>query len=296
MPKRELILLDTDIGTDIDDAVALAYLLAQPRCELLGITTATGEAQKRAMLADAICRRAGRTDIPIHSGVERAMLIEKRQPVAQQAEVLPRWEHREDFEPNTAVQFLRETIRSRPGEVTLLTIGPLMNVGVLFALDPEVPAMLKRMVMMAGSFFDLQRPEFNVLVDPHAAAIALAREVPEVRLYGLNVTFKCQMPADECRERFQGGPLDVVIDMAGVWFEKRPSIVFHDPLAAACIFEPDICDYRRGRVSVDLAPGDEQGMTCLEEDEAGTHVVASGVAPERFFAHYFGAVGCFREG
>lgn len=69
------LLLDTDIGTDIDDAVALAYLLRQPRCELLGITTVTGEADKRAALADAVCRAAGRTDIPIHVGTQMPLLV-----------------------------------------------------------------------------------------------------------------------------------------------------------------------------------------------------------------------------
>lgn len=63
-PRRPVI-LDTDIGSDIDDALCLAYLLRQPRCEFVGITTVTGEAQQRAMLADAVCRAAGREDIPI---------------------------------------------------------------------------------------------------------------------------------------------------------------------------------------------------------------------------------------
>ena len=63
------VLLDTDIGSDIDDAVCLAYLLRQPRCELLGVTTVSGrEPRLRASLADGICRAAGRDDVPIHSG------------------------------------------------------------------------------------------------------------------------------------------------------------------------------------------------------------------------------------
>ena len=57
------ILLDTDIGSDIDDSICLAYLLAQPNCELLGITTVTGEAKNRAMMASALCKVAGK-DIP----------------------------------------------------------------------------------------------------------------------------------------------------------------------------------------------------------------------------------------
>ena len=67
------VLLDTDIGSDIDDAICLAYLLAKPECELLGITTVSGEPEKRAMLASAICRTAGR-DIPIFPGAPLPLL------------------------------------------------------------------------------------------------------------------------------------------------------------------------------------------------------------------------------
>src|SRR5437764_4515673 len=119
------ILLDTDIGSDIDDALCLAYLLRQPRCELLGITTVSGEPEPRARLADAICQAEGRGDIPIHSGSPLPLLRPQRQPEAPQAAVLPRWPHRSNFPPCTAVTFLRDTIRARPGEVTLLAVGPM---------------------------------------------------------------------------------------------------------------------------------------------------------------------------
>src|SRR5512141_355591 len=113
------ILLDTDIGTDVDDAVALAYLLSHPDCELLGITTVTGEADKRASLASVVCKAAGK-EIPIYPGADRPMHGEQRQPVAQQAVVLPNWPHETEFPLNQAVDFLANAIRSYPGEVTLL--------------------------------------------------------------------------------------------------------------------------------------------------------------------------------
>ena len=72
------IILDTDIGTDIDDALALAYLLMKPECELMGITTVTGEAKTRAKLASVICKAANRGDIPIYPGNEECILIEHR--------------------------------------------------------------------------------------------------------------------------------------------------------------------------------------------------------------------------
>ena len=68
----EKILLDTDIDGDIDDAICLAYLLKEPQCELLGITTVCGESEKRAAIADAICQAAGK-DIPIIAGLDTAL-------------------------------------------------------------------------------------------------------------------------------------------------------------------------------------------------------------------------------
>src|SRR5918996_3041230 len=129
------VLLDTDIGTDVDDAVCLAYLLAHPDCELLGITTVTGEAEKRASLASVLCKAAER-DIPIYPGADHPMQGEQRQKIAQQADVLPRWTHQTDFPKGQAVEFLVQTIQANPGEVTLLTVGPLTNAGLLFSNYP----------------------------------------------------------------------------------------------------------------------------------------------------------------
>src|SRR5947209_13445170 len=89
------VLLDTDIGSDIDDALCLAYLLRQPWCELIGITTVSGEPERRAMLADAVCRAEGRSGIPIHSGSPLPLLLPQRQVEAPQAAILPRWRHQE---------------------------------------------------------------------------------------------------------------------------------------------------------------------------------------------------------
>src|SRR5215211_5842117 len=135
------VLLDTDIGTDVDDAVCLAYLLSHPDCELLGITTVTGEAEKRASLASVLCKAVGK-EIPIYPGEDHPLRGEQRQRFAQQAAVLPRWPHQTNFPKAQAVGFLAETIHSHPGEVTLLTIGPLTNIGMLFSAHPEVAEML----------------------------------------------------------------------------------------------------------------------------------------------------------
>jgi len=289
------VILDTDIGSDIDDAVALAYLLRQSRCELLGITTVSGEPHKRATLADSICRKAGRSNVPIHVGIEKPLLIRQNQASAPHTEVLDGWPHESYDRENTAIQFLRDTIRSRPGEITLLAIGPLTNIAVLFAAYPDIPTKLKELVIMGGNFFPPtcdDGAEWNILCDPHAAAIVFASELPALRAYGLDVTMQCQLNPDDCRGRFAsaGGPLEPVAAMAEVWFRHRPTIVFHDPLAAACIFEPDLCEMTGGNIEVELCDPDSRGQTRLQESSA-SHLAASSVNPSAFFEHYFAVVG-----
>lgn len=290
MSDRIPVLFDTDIGSDIDDAVALAYLLRQPRCELVGVTTVSGEPQERAMLADAVCRAAGRDDVPIHAGCAGPLLVAQRQPGAPQKSVLSRWPHRESFAPNMAVAFLREAIRARPGELTLLAVGPFTNLAVLFSLDPEIPRLLKRLVIMGGVYTTMlpgaPRVEWNAGLDPHATAIMFSAGCP-ITAFGLDVTMKCRLSAVACRERFREGPLAVVADMAEVWFGRRPEITFHDPLAAVALFHPDLCVYEHGQVEVELASQHVGGMTHWTAREDGPHQMAMAVDPAAFFNRYF---------
>ncbi len=291
--EKVKVLFDTDIGSDIDDAVALAYLLCQPRCELMGITTVTGEPDKRAEMVSAMCRNVGRDDIPIHSGTPEGLLIKMRQSGASQAKALGDWDRRKDFPAGTAVDFLRETIRAHPGEITLLAVGPMSNLGVLFALDPEIPSLLGQLVLMCGRFF---RPggEWNAGGDPHATAIVYGNG-PQAKpgkhvSFGLDVTGKCRMPADQCRERFSAKALQPVRDFAEVWFQRAKGVTFHDPLAAACVFQPDLCTYRQGAVSVSLHPPTMGWTVFSSRDEEQPHTVAAEVDAERFFEHYFSIV------
>ena len=291
------LLLDTDIGSDIDDALALAYLLRQPRCELVGITTVSGEPQRRASLADAVCRAGGREDIPIHAGTSAPLLARQNQPQAPQASVLAsgEWPHQE-FLPNTALDFLRETIHARPGEVTLLAIGPLTNIALLFAQDPEAPRLLKELVLMGGWYFNRPQPEWNIRCDPHAAAMVFAAPVPRLTAAGIDVTQQCRMPASECRRRDAeaGGPLAPVAAFAEVC-QNKPEITFHDPLAAALIFEPSLCTIEARQISVELTSPFRTGQTYLDwadwhnpdPSPSRPHHIAATVNVPAFFDHYF---------
>jgi purine nucleosidase len=285
------VLLDTDIGSDIDDAVALAYLLAQPKCELLGVTTVTGQAKLRAKLVDAIARVFGRDNLPIYAGQEEPFNIPQRQPDVPQAEVLSRWPHREPLETQQALDFLRDTIRSRPDRVVLLSIGPLTNIAKLVISDPRIAWLVKSYVLMGGVYFH-QPPgygpvEWNAGGDPQATATVCNAGFRDFRCVGLDVTTQCRLPTEEFRQRFQKGPLKIVGEMAETWFSHRKHVLFHDPLAAACIFEPQLIQFSRGTVRVELQDEQLAGRTILEADDAGPHQVGQSVDSQAFFKHYF---------
>lgn len=289
---NEKILLDTDIGMDVDDAVCLAYLLANPACELLGITTVTGEVEKRAMLASVLCRAANR-EIPIYPGAEVPLVVEQKQKTAPQAAALKRWDHQSRFPRGEAIEFLRSVIRSHPGEVTLLAIGPLTNIGLLFSVDAEIPALLKGLVLMGGHFFhrqaDVNPVEWNISGDPHASAIVYRAAPPIHRSIGLDVTMKVILDAESVRQQFRADLLKPVLDFAEIWFKGfYPSITFHDPLAAATIFDHRLCQYQIGEVDVELADTRKIGYTHFKPDATGApHHVAAAVDIDAYFKHFF---------
>lgn len=304
----EKILLDTDIGTDVDDALTLAYLLMQPRCDLLGVTTVTGDAERRAKLVSVLCKVAG-VDIPIYPGPEETMVIEQREKYAPQADILARWDHQSEFPRGQAIEFMRTTIRENPGEVTLLGIGPMTNIGLLFAVDPEIPAMLKGLQLMCGKFAGFPTKatglicsafepsdhdsitrsgalEANACIDPHATSIVYRHDTPRHRSVGLDITRQVTIPGERFKKSFTHDIHKPIVEMAEVWFQEWEELVtFHDPLAAAAIFNDDLLTFARGEVT-ELNSQLLQGYTYWNEAPDGRHEVAIDVDKEAFFTEY----------
>lgn len=286
------LLLDTDIGSDIDDAICLAYLLMHPESDLLGITTVSGEPQKRAALASAICRHIGK-DVPIYPGADHPLIIDQRQTKAQQGVQLKNWHHQKNFPPKQAVSFLAERILANPNEVTLLTIGPLTNIALLFSIYPEVAPALGAIVIMGGHFLntdDVKRTqEWNILLDPHAARIVYQTSVSLHQSIGLDVTKTVRLPVEEVQARFTHPALAPVIDFAQIWFDDNQDIIFHDPLAAVSIFDPDVCEFQEGRVGIKINP--ETGLLTATTFDSGDglkpHQIAVRVEVNRFFKLFF---------
>jgi purine nucleosidase len=285
--EKTLVLFDTDIGSDIDDALALAYLLKHPQCELLGITTVSGDVQQRAALAEMLCRAVGRHDVPIHCGRREVLVDGPGQPNVPQYKLVADLPHRMNREENTAVDFMRKTIRQHLGKVVLLTVGPYSNVATLFALDPEIPSLLKGIVSMGGIFLEPGKREWNALVDPTATSITYAAKGRKHLSVGLDVTMKCGRQAHDLKPHFAKEPLATVAKMAQSWLDSNGEMIFHDPLATALIFHPGLCEYKSGSIHVSLTNDQNQSGATVFTEGAGEDRIAVSVAVDAFFEEYF---------
>ena len=180
----EPVIVDLDIGDDIDDAFALGLLVASPEIELLGISTAWGDTALRVRLVERFLRETGHDTIPVAQGLATVSQIGFSQA---------RWAARGVLKPGVpaSVDFILQKIRERPGQVTLLALAPLTNVAAALARDPATFRQLKRIVLMGGSVrsgynksdYLPPRPpdaEYNIAADVAAAKAVFASGVPLV--------------------------------------------------------------------------------------------------------------------
>jgi len=296
--ERTMIWLDTDIGTDIDDALALACLLARPDIDLLGISTVTVSAVQRARLAAAICRDVRQPNLRVFAGADRPLLCAPRQTEYPQTEAVDA-ATAGNLEQQVATTgahieaMYRAALRWK-GEVHLLAIGPLTHLALLVRTHPDVADLLAGVTIMAGRYYGPALPEWNVWCDPHAAAIVF-ESFKEVRAVDLDVTLKTTRPAQEIWNIFQpaGPTLTRAIEIF-IRKQKHERICLHDPLAAACLLDPQILQFERGTVQVETVGLAAEGVTVFRPAADGPHLVAKEVDLARFCTAYEQALANLR--
>jgi purine nucleosidase len=271
----EQVIIDTDIGDDIDDAFAIALALRSPELEILGISTTFGDTEARAKIVDRLLGEAGRTDIPVVAGIPTHTTNVMNQRRYGEGGHFARAVH-----PN-AVDFILEQIRRYPGQITLIAIGPLMNVGALIDKDPQTFLKLKRVVMMGGSiecgygelWFCPERgpdAEWNIINDIPSAKKLFLSGVP---LYVMPLD-STQLKLDETKRSFlfkQGTPLtDALTLLYHEWGQQTPTLF--DPMTVAYIVNPKICPVQPMHIRVDdkgftrAEPGAPNAQVCMHSD------------------------------
>ena len=284
----EKIIIDTDIGDDVDDAFALALALKSPELQVLGVTTTFGDTETRAKIVDRFLGEAGRTEIPVLAG--KATLT--KNPMSQRR--YADGGHFAKTPHGDAVDFLLGEIRKYPGDITLIAIGPLMNVGAAIDKDAAVFRKLKRVVLMGGSirrgYGDLgytapvaAMPEWNILNDVPSAQKLFASGVP-LFVMPLDST---QLKMDEVKRAFLFSQATAITDQLTVlyhlWGQETPTLF--DPMTLAFVLKPELCPVQGMHIRVD-----EKGYTREEPGLPNAQVCLDSNA-EDFFRFYLRRVG-----
>jgi purine nucleosidase len=298
MAPRQIV-IDTDPGQD--DAVALLLAFASPELELAAITTVAGNVPLAQTTANALRIRelAGRQNIPVHAGAERPLIFPLSTaefvcgPDGLAGADLP--PPRGAASPGHAVEALVAILRAAPDDgVTLCPLGPLTNLALAFRLAPDVLPKVSRIVLMGGALAlgnITPAAEFNIHVDPHAAAIVFGCGRPIVMM-GLGVTHQAIAPPEEVA-RLAGLGTATAKAVHGMLTRPRPGGLgtaghpMHDPCVIAWLLWPELFSGRDCFVEIETGDGPLRGRTTIDwngrlKREPNAHVVAGVEAPELF--------------
>jgi purine nucleosidase len=283
----ERVLLDTDLsmgepGSEIDDGFALALAVADPGISLELVTTVNGntDVDTATRLTLQLLDRLGRPDIPVVPGAA-GPLRHPWHPGHTGPSVTADTTVSVASPSGHAATALVERVLAAPGEVTLVAIGPLTNVALALSLEPDLAARVKEIVVMGGVFLKhtnvaAMPGEFNIWVDPDAAAVVLGSGAP-LRFVGLDVTEQVRLTREHAGEMAARGSgfARFAAEFTQSWIDhqeqanpgdvaRHGSCAMHDPLAVAVVTRRDLVTWRPAHVAVETAGEITRGVTVAD--------------------------------
>ncbi|MCE0506493.1 nucleoside hydrolase [Roseivivax sp. GX 12232] len=280
MTPRKII-IDTDPGQD--DAVAILLALASPEeIEVLGVTAVAGNVplELTAKNARVVCELAGRPEVRVFSGCDRPLgrdLVTAEHvhgKTGLDGPELP--EPTMSLEDRHAVDFIIETLRAEPpGTVTLCPLGPLTNIATALRRAPDIAPRIAEIVLMGGAYFEVGNitptAEFNIYVDPEAAAEVFAAGAP-ITVMPLDVTHKALVtkPRNDAF-RALGTPVGIAVAEMTDFFERfdrekygSEGAPLHDPCVTAYLIRPELFSGRHINVEIETTSELCMGMTVAD--------------------------------
>lgn len=249
------VIFDTDIGTDIDDAYALAQILHSPELKLLGVTTVSGDTIARARLAAKLLAVAGRPEVPVYAGTSTA-------PQYMAQTDWARGYSSPALHTEGGVAFLREQINARPGEITLIAVGELTNIAALLESEPGIGAKIKAISLMGGSVRrgyapgSKPEPEWNIKSNAAAARTVFTSGV-SLLVAPLDSTADLKLTPEGRVTLFsRGTPLnDALAALNSIWRHtntwKAENPTLFDNLAVALVATPSIAPLTAMHIEVE---------------------------------------------
>jgi purine nucleosidase len=266
MPPARTLIFDTDIGSDVDDAMALAQIMGTPELRLHSVTTVYGDTLLRARIARRYGVLAGQ-DIAVHAG--------QSTPLSGRDVWWPGHEgslheglDREAVAERPGVEHLIATLQANPGDIDVVAVGPLTNIAAALEREPRVATWMRRLWIMGGSFPPGSKAEHNFRSDAVAARAVLSAGIPTT-ITGLDVTR--QLGIDQAGLELIGaaGALGAALraDIQQWWeFWQQEWNVPHDPVAVLTLSRPELFTFSEpGVVEIDA-----EGLSKFTRDDAGT--------------------------
>lgn len=270
------LLVDTDVGlgtpgAEIDDGAALIMLLRAPELRVRGLTTVHGNVPLEAATHNArrLLAYLGREEISVGRGAELPLVQDPAwfQPWQAGYGPTPPWPG--EARPGTAADLIMNTVRTHPGRITLLALGPLTNLALALRQAPDIAGQVREVVAMGGSF-DSATPaaEFNIRCDPEAAEIVFSAGWP-LRLLGLNVTRQVRFSREAFARLPDASPaVSLLKRQAPGWIDRveaqgweQGGCALHDAVAVAALLDETLFDTVSAAVTVELADPARRGQT-----------------------------------
>lgn len=286
-PPPYKVIYDTDPG--IDDAMALYFALAHPAIHVIGITTTFGNVtvEQAAINALYLTAIAGK-NVPVTKGVATPWCKPSEAPPAHihGADGLGNLPHRaatsNQLDPRSSAQFIVETARAQPGEITLVAVGPLGNLSLALKLEPRLPQLLREVIVMGGTITEPGNvspvAEANVWNDPHAADLVFTAGW-KLTMVGLDVTHRVVLPVSLFKtiaDRHLHVATDTLHHAVGFYANHYSGLYphvaeihgcfAHDLLAFIYLVNPELFTLERGRIRV-ATEGLAQGQTMMKRKD-----------------------------
>lgn len=274
------IIIDTDIGDDVDDAIAVAYLIRTMKkrndIDIIGITTVYGDTHKKAEIVSNLLEAENVEDINVYAGESFPLSIDKKtkpEPPCQYTAVDDKFK---DAKFGDAVEFIISATNTY-NKVTILTLGPLTNIAMAINKGLDIKEGVSLVTM--GGMINKAFPEGNIVSDPESAEIVFDSNISKT-IIPLDVTLKCNIPSDFIKGMKENGKNAFLCKLIHLWQQKnllpmikqrniikdeenpeRLGIGGHDIAAAIFIINPEIFLVKKGKLVVETAGKYTRGVT-----------------------------------